>query len=194
MDSPGRCSSAAGRPYHRLRLEKPMETTMKSAILRIVPMAALAAAAGCGGDNGLPQLTAAKEGTLANCTSLATGFTYANTVITTAELVPAGTLTNAGQPVGEHCRVVGRMNQRVSAVDGQTYAIGFEMRMPRAWSGRFLYQGNGGTGYGAQPAAVGQQVAEQPGRTPLTSLHGDLTKFGVPQAAVNAQKKQGVEF
>jgi hypothetical protein len=55
-------------------------------------------------------------------------------------------------------------------------------------------QGNGGTGYGAQPAAVGQQVAEQPGRTPLTSLHGDLTKFGVPQAAVNAQKKQGVEF
>lgn len=118
---------------------------MKNVLRKIVPMAALVAVAGCGGDNGLPQLTAAKEGTLANCTSLATGFTFANTAITTAELVPAGTLTNAGQPVGEHCRVVGRMNQRVSAVDGQTYAIGFEMRMPRAWSGRFLYQGNGGT-------------------------------------------------
>jgi feruloyl esterase len=37
------------------------------------------------------------------------------------------------------------MNQRVSTVDGQTYAIGFEMRLPKDWSGRYLYQGNGGT-------------------------------------------------
>jgi Tannase and feruloyl esterase len=37
------------------------------------------------------------------------------------------------------------MNTRSSAIDGQTYAIGFEMRLPRTWSGRFLYQGNGGT-------------------------------------------------
>jgi feruloyl esterase len=59
--------------------------------------------------------------------------------------VAAGTLTNAGQPVGEHCLVTGKMNQRVSTVDGQTYAIGFEMRLPKDWSGRYLYQGNGGT-------------------------------------------------
>ena len=37
------------------------------------------------------------------------------------------------------------MNRRVSDVDGQTYAIGFEMRLPRDWNGRFLYQANGGT-------------------------------------------------
>jgi pimeloyl-ACP methyl ester carboxylesterase len=43
------------------------------------------------------------------------------------------------------------MNQRVSPVDGQTYAIGFEMRMPKDWNGRFLYQANGGT-----DGAVGQ--------------------------------------
>ena len=36
------------------------------------------------------------------------------------------------------------MNQRVSSVDGKTYAIGFEMRLPIAWNGRFFYQANGG--------------------------------------------------
>jgi feruloyl esterase len=56
----------------------------------------------------------------------------------------AGALTNAGAPVGEHCVVTGKMNQRVSTVDGQTYAIGFEMRLPTAWNGRFFYQANGG--------------------------------------------------
>ena len=36
------------------------------------------------------------------------------------------------------------MFQRVSAVDGNSYAIGFEMRLPNAWNGRFFYQANGG--------------------------------------------------
>jgi len=67
-----------------------------------------------------------------------------STVITGITTVPSGTLMVAGQPVGEHCRVTGRMNERVSPVDGKTYAIGFEMRMPQAWNGRFYHQGNGG--------------------------------------------------
>lgn len=100
----------------------------------------------CGGgyDPVIPQLTPAQAGTLANCTSL-TGFSFAGTTITAASVVASGVLTNAGQPVGEHCLVTGRMNDRVSAVDGQTYAIGFQMRLPKDWSGRFLHQGNGGT-------------------------------------------------
>jgi len=28
--------------------------------------------------------------------------------------------------------------------DGAAYAIGFEMRLPEAWNGRFYYQANGG--------------------------------------------------
>ena len=36
------------------------------------------------------------------------------------------------------------MFRRTSAVDGKTYAIGFEMRLPVAWNGRFFHQGNGG--------------------------------------------------
>lgn len=92
----------------------------------------------------LPQLAAAQSAALANCTSL-TSFSFAGTTVTSATVVTAGTLTNAGQPVGEHCLVTGRMNERLSAVDGQTYAIGFQMRLPKDWSGRYLYQGNGGT-------------------------------------------------
>lgn len=93
----------------------------------------------------LPQLGAAQPAPLAHCTDLPARFGFAGTRILTAEVVPAGTLTNAGQPVAEHCRVTGKMNERVSAVDGQSYAIAFEMRMPKDWNGRFLYQGNGGT-------------------------------------------------
>lgn len=104
----------------------------------------LAACGGGDGDEKLPQLTPATAATLANCSSL-TGFSHANTTVTAASMVAEGTLTNAGQPVGEHCLVTGTMNSRVSAVDGQTYAIGFQMRLPKAWSGRFLHQGNGGT-------------------------------------------------
>lgn len=110
-------------------------------------LAASALLLACGGGSGedpLPQLSPAQGAALANCTTL-TSFSFASTTITAASVVAAGTLTNAGQPVGEHCLVTGRMNERVSAVDGQAYAIGFQMRLPRDWSGRFLYQGNGGT-------------------------------------------------
>ena len=37
------------------------------------------------------------------------------------------------------------MLDRTSTVDGKAYAIGFEMRLPDAWNGRFFYQANGGT-------------------------------------------------
>ena len=116
----------------------------------LVAVAATALLAACGGGDGdgndgaLPQLAAAQPATLANCTSLS-GFSFAGTTVTAASVVAAGTLSNAGSPVGEHCLVTGKMNERTSAVDGQTYAIGFQMRLPKDWSGRFLYQGNGGT-------------------------------------------------
>ncbi|MBS0447484.1 MAG: tannase/feruloyl esterase family alpha/beta hydrolase [Proteobacteria bacterium] len=108
--------------------------------------AATAALAGCvsgGGDN-LPQLPPAVGAALPSCSDLATKFTYANTTITAANAIPAGTLTVAGQPVPAHCQLTGSMYQRVSPVDGNSYAIGFEMRLPNAWNGRFYYQANGG--------------------------------------------------
>lgn len=107
--------------------------------------AVIAPLAACGGsDDGLPQLSAATPAALLSCTDLASKISYANTAITAAELVPTGTLKVAGKDVPEHCRLTGRMFQRVSPVDGQSYAIGFEMRLPRNWNGRFFYQANGG--------------------------------------------------
>jgi feruloyl esterase len=50
-----------------------------------------------------------------------------------------------------HCKVTGKMNER-TGVDGKPYGIGFEMRLPVNWSGRFLLQANGGADGVVQPA------------------------------------------
>ena len=106
----------------------------------------------------IPRLSAALPAPLTQCASLASSFNYSRTLITGAEVVTSGTLTNAGQPVPEHCRLTGQMNTRVSPVDGQTYAIGFEMRLPKNWSGRFLYQGNGGSDGAVNTADGGASI------------------------------------
>jgi feruloyl esterase len=109
-----------------------------------------------------PQLTPAQPGTLQTCESL-TGFDFPGTEITNVEIVPAGTLTYASAPIGEHCLASGTMNERTSPVDGQTYAIGFEMRLPTDWAGRFLYQANGGLDGNVVPATGNVGAALQNG-------------------------------
>jgi pimeloyl-ACP methyl ester carboxylesterase len=111
----------------------------------------LLALASCGGGGGngldtLPQLAAATPAALVGtCDELAGKLAnVAGTRITSTTLVPAGTLKEAGKDIPAHCLVNGRMHERVSPVDGKSYAIGFEMRLPLAWNGRFFYQGNGG--------------------------------------------------
>jgi feruloyl esterase len=129
---------------------------MKCTSIALAATASLPLAA-CGGNDlgsnadtnanssALPRLSAATPGTLAgNCAALAAKLAFANTVFTTVTDVPAGTLKVAGKAIAEHCLIKGSMNQRVSSVDGKTYAIGFEMRLPIAWNGRFFYQANGG--------------------------------------------------
>ena len=116
--------------------------------LALSVLAAVSLAA-CGGGNdhvvSLPQLKAATSASLAVCTDLAGKFAYPNVTIAAANAVAAGTLTVAGKPVPAHCQVTGKLLQRTSTVDGRSYAIGFEMRLPNAWNGRFFYQANGGT-------------------------------------------------
>lgn len=98
--------------------------------------------------------TAEATGAPADCADL-TGFEFESTVITAAETVPAGELANRGVPIGEHCLVTGHMNERTSEMDGERYAIGFEMRLPSEWSGQYVYQGNGGLD-GAVSTAYGR--------------------------------------
>lgn len=74
--------------------------------------------------------------------------------ITATETIPAGlTVTGMASPVPmpAHCRVLGKMGERVGA-DGKPYAIGFEMRLPVNWAGRFLLQANGGNDGTVVPA------------------------------------------
>jgi feruloyl esterase len=79
-----------------------------------------------------------------SCATLSASLSLPDTVFTSATSVPAGALTLAGQNIAAHCLLTGKMFERVSPVDGQTYAIGFEMRLPLDWNGRFFYQANGG--------------------------------------------------
>ena len=114
-------------------------------------------------DGKLPRLSAATTSTrIASCASLA-GFAFARTAITSSTTVAAGAETLAGQPIAEHCLITGKMHERISPVDGKTYAIGFEMRLPTVWNGRYFYQANGGID-GEVKAALG-----------LTSGGGPLT-------------------
>lgn len=92
----------------------------------------------------LPQLTAATGATLGGCTELASRLAYPDTSITAVNAIAEGSVRVAGKPVAAHCQVVGRMLPRVSPIDGKNYAIGFEMRLPLNWNGRFFYQANGG--------------------------------------------------
>lgn len=124
----------------------------RAALASAIP---LALAACSSSDDSLPQLAAATPAALQSCTDLPGKLSFANTTITGATLTTAGTLTVAGKAVGEHCRVTGRMFDRVSAVDGQNYAIGFEMRLPKDWNGRFFYQANGGIDGSVVPATGG---------------------------------------
>jgi len=78
------------------------------------------------------------------CEDLAASLSAPNTAFTKPTSVAAGTLKTAGKDIGAHCLLTGKMFERVSPVDGETYAIGFEMRLPLEWNGRFFYQANGG--------------------------------------------------
>jgi feruloyl esterase len=98
------------------------------------------------------------------CEELAASLHFPNTVFTSSQSVAAGELKVAGQDVAAHCVLNGKMYERVSPVDGQTYSIGFEMRLPLDWNRRFFYQANGGTdGY------VTTAIGVSSGGGPLTS-------------------------
>ncbi|MCW5636105.1 MAG: tannase/feruloyl esterase family alpha/beta hydrolase [Rubrivivax sp.] len=137
-------------------------------------------------DDRLPQLSPATPAALVGtCESLFTRLAgLANTTITSATHVAAGTLMLAGQPVAEHCRVTGRAFEHTSPVDGKTYAIAFEMRLPVMWNGRFWHQGNGGIDGNVVPA-----TGNTGGGGPLTSAL--LQGFAVLSSDAGHSNAQG---
>ncbi len=122
--------------------------------------------AACGGDGGATEsaisetpssdeISSAMSSTAAqvtgasllNCEALSEQFSFDQTVITSVSTVPAGPVDQGRGRTSEadaHCLIRGQMNERVSSIDNNTYAIGFEMRLPENWNGRFFYHANGG--------------------------------------------------
>lgn len=96
-------------------------------------------------------LPPARADALRGCAAIAEATRLPDTVIRSAEMVAAGELKLGNQPVAQHCLVKGQMHPRKGA-DGRDYAIGFELRLPVAWNGRFYYQANGGLDGNVVPA------------------------------------------
>lgn len=117
-------------------------------------------------------------------------FNYPGTVITEVTFDEDG-----GMPA--HCIVKGYMNERTGlgfppiTPPEISYAIGFEMRLPTAWSGRFLYQANGGIDGTVVPAygnIGGGESALGMGFAVISSDagHGPGPWFGMdPQARID---------
>jgi len=100
------------------------------------------------------------------CADLAK-FSVPGVAWTKSEHVAAGPLT-AAQPLNlpGHCLVHGVINQRTGA-GGHQFGIGFELRLPDAWTERFLFQGGGGMDGFVRTALGGVPIS---GSTALPAL------------------------
>ncbi len=129
---------------------------MYLSIARRIPLAALALLA-CG------PAVGDETGSRAACEALATldadGFR-----VDSAEWVAAAAATDApagaaaaGPPQARapalaHCLFRVTLNARPSSIGGLSLGIGFELRLPLDWNGRFLFQGGGGLNGSLNPA------------------------------------------
>ena len=101
--------------------------------------------------------------------------------------------TAATATLPEHCKVQGKINPRIG-VNDTPFAIGFELRLPKAWSGRFFFRGGGGNdgsytnatgspGFGG-PTALSRGFATT--KTDGGHSGGSAASFGFdPQARVD---------
>jgi hypothetical protein len=69
-------------------------------------------------------------------------------------IVSAQTIADDPRAGGAHCVLRAAVNER-TGTDGKPYAIGFEMRLPAQWNGRYFHQLNGGNDGAVVPAYGG---------------------------------------
>ena len=113
----------------------------------------------------LASMAHAQETPAEACRAL-TSLASASLRVDKAELTPAGPMKAAFGPPGgapvdlpEHCLVRGMLDPR-TGVGGRSYGIGFELRLPTKWNGRFLFQGGGGLDGAVNPAVGVTSVGE----------------------------------
>ena len=76
--------------------------------------------------------------------------------IAEASFVAAGPQNFTGPPplsidLPDHCLIRGALSPHVG-IDGKDYAIGYELRLPANWNGKFIFQGGGGSDGVLRPA------------------------------------------
>jgi feruloyl esterase len=81
--------------------------------------------------------------------------------VTRANFIAAGQLNFPGPPpvsiaAPEHCQIQGALAPHVG-IDGKPYAVGYELRLPADWNGKFVFQG-GGCSDGVLRPAIGVQA------------------------------------
>jgi hypothetical protein len=130
------------------------------------------------------HLPPAQSSGLTDCSNLAQ-FAFPNTVIDSVATIAKGVLQVGGKPVEAHCLVKGAMFKRTTP-DGKSWSIGFEMRMPLMWNGRYFYQGNGGLD-GVVVPALGSH-----GGGPLT--HALHKGFAVISSDAGHTEQQTAQF
>ncbi|WP_241233638.1 tannase/feruloyl esterase family alpha/beta hydrolase [Altericroceibacterium xinjiangense] len=119
--------------------------------------------AGCASHATLTDSRAAVAGAIVDaeqrCTALAS-YSGWGVNVTTARLTPEGRVlaedgsgrVDPSRPiVPAHCLVQGVINQRTGA-DGREFGIGFDMRLPLDWNGRFAFHGGAGMDGWLMPA------------------------------------------
>ena len=126
--------------------------------MRITGFSALAATAiltaACGGSDDSTPPNPVSAALAPDCTAVQK-LDFANTVFKSALQIDAGAVSSGTTKLPAHCLVTGEINPR-TGVNGVRYSIGFELRMPITWSGRFQFQGGGGVD-GSVPLAYGFQ-------------------------------------
>ncbi len=140
-----------------------MQITLATFSLGVASVALLTACSHTGGKLDVAttaQLKAATPAVMASsCDDITSKFKYDKVRITSSVSVAAGAVALSGAPnapktaydAPTHCLVKGLMQER-KGDDGKDYAIGFEMRLPTQWNGRFYHQVNGGLDGTVQPA------------------------------------------
>jgi len=92
-------------------------------------------------------------------------------------------------PLPPHCLIQGMIDRR-TGFEGKPYGMGFELRLPESWNGRFLFQGGGGTDGVVRPAIGGGNATPAPALTRGFAVvstdaghQGQDASFGLDQQA-----------
>ncbi|WP_157015687.1 tannase/feruloyl esterase family alpha/beta hydrolase [Mesorhizobium xinjiangense] len=93
------------------------------------------------------------------------GLTAETLGLENAEIVSAAAVPKGDDSPAAHCLIEATTAER-TGIDGQPYAVRFEMRLPDDWNGRFFHQFNGGNDGEVKPA-LGPLLSGNTSRTAL---------------------------